>query len=62
VPGQSRMLYDALKCPKDFILFTKEDGAEEHCQMGAMLTSNGKILAWLDETMKKIKPSKRKRQ
>lgn len=51
MPGQAKKLYAALKCPKDYLLFTKEDGAEEHCQMGAMLVSNARILDWLDDVM-----------
>jgi pimeloyl-ACP methyl ester carboxylesterase len=35
-PGQPRMVYDALTCPKKYILFTSEEGAEEHCQSGAL--------------------------
>ena len=51
MPGQARMLFEALKSPKDFMLFTKEQGAEEHCQMGAILISNARILDWLDDIM-----------
>lgn len=57
LPGQSKMLYDALQSPKDFILFTREEGAEEHCQMGALLLSNARILDWLDSIM--MRPQKR---
>jgi pimeloyl-ACP methyl ester carboxylesterase len=55
MPGQAKQLYDALKCPKDFMLFTGEEGAEEHCQIGASMISNERILNWLDETFKKMK-------
>ncbi len=51
MPGQARKLFEALKSPKDFMLFTKEEGAEEHCQMGAILISNARILDWLDDIM-----------
>ncbi|HOE16295.1 MAG TPA: prolyl oligopeptidase family serine peptidase [Syntrophorhabdaceae bacterium] len=52
MPGQAKRLYDALTSPrKDFMLFTKEEGAEEHCQMGAILISNARILDWLDDIM-----------
>ena len=53
LPGQARQLYDALKCPKTFHLFTTEQGAEEHCQMGAAFLSSEIILNWLDETLKR---------
>jgi len=51
MPGQAPKLYEALQAPKHFIEFTKEEGAEEHCQMGAMLISNARILDWLDDIM-----------
>lgn len=54
LPGQAKKLYEALQCPKDFMLFTEEEGAEEHCQFGAMRISNERILNWLDDTMKKL--------
>lgn len=52
MPGQSKMLYDALKSPKEYLLFTREEGAEEHCQIGAPIISNARILDWLDDAMK----------
>ncbi len=52
MPGQSRALYAALKSPKDYMLFTREEGAEEHCQIGASLISNSRILDWLDDAMR----------
>jgi hypothetical protein len=33
-------VYDALTSPKKYILFTAEEGAEEHCQCGASAISN----------------------
>jgi pimeloyl-ACP methyl ester carboxylesterase len=61
LPGQARRLYDALASPKDFMLFTKEEGAGEHCQVGAVLLSNARILDWLDDIMLKPGPEKSKR-
>jgi len=55
LPGQSRKLYDALSAPKDYLLFTKDDAAEEHCQIGATFISSARILDWLDDVMKKKK-------
>jgi dipeptidyl aminopeptidase/acylaminoacyl peptidase len=51
MPGQARKLFEALKSPKEFMLFTRAEGAEEHCQMGAILISNASILDWLDYIM-----------
>jgi pimeloyl-ACP methyl ester carboxylesterase len=53
MPGQAPRLYSALTCPKDFMLFKNEEGAGEHCQMGAILISNARILDWLDHIMMK---------
>lgn len=52
MPGQARQLYAALQGPKEFMLFTREDGAGEHCQIGAAILSNARILDWLDGRMK----------
>ena len=49
--GQARKLYRALRCPKDFLFFTVKEGAEEHCQMGALLISSERIFNWLDENL-----------
>jgi pimeloyl-ACP methyl ester carboxylesterase len=46
--GQARPLYDALTGPKEYLLFTTEEGAGLHCQMGAMTISNERIFNWLD--------------
>ena len=51
--GQAKLLFDALKTKKDYLLFTREDGAQEHCQMGAMSISNARILGWLDTILQK---------
>jgi pimeloyl-ACP methyl ester carboxylesterase len=55
-PGQPKKVYDALKCPKKYIRFTIEEGAEEHCQCGAPAISNQRIFDWLDETSLKPQP------
>jgi hypothetical protein len=34
-PGQKKV-YDALTSSKKYILFTEEEGAEEHCQTGSL--------------------------
>jgi pimeloyl-ACP methyl ester carboxylesterase len=51
-PGQPQKVYHALKCPKNYILFTETEGAEEHCQSGASSLSNQRIFDWLDQTFK----------
>ncbi len=51
IHGQAIMLYDSLQCPKEYVLFTEEDGADEHCQMGAITVSNELIFNWLDRVL-----------
>jgi alpha-beta hydrolase superfamily lysophospholipase len=48
---QAKILYDKLTCPKEYMLFTKEENAATHCQSGAHLRSNQRILDWLDRTL-----------
>jgi pimeloyl-ACP methyl ester carboxylesterase len=52
ISGQARPLYEALTSPKEFMLFTSEEGAGLHCQVGAGMISNERIFNWLDEIMK----------
>ncbi|MBS0028052.1 alpha/beta hydrolase family protein [Chitinophaga sp. 22321] len=47
--GQAQKLYDALVCPKDFILFTEEDTGYLHCQPGALSISYTRIFNWIDK-------------
>ena len=49
--GQAKELYDALTCPKEYILFTNADGAGETCQAGAISLFHQKAFDWLDEIM-----------
>jgi dienelactone hydrolase len=48
--GQAQELYDHLTCPKTFMLFTMQEGAGYHCQIGAAMLSNQRVFDWLDET------------
>jgi len=52
-PGQPEQLYEHLSCPKTFINFTAEEGAEEHCHVGAMTLFHQRLFDWLDETLAK---------
>jgi len=47
--GQAKALYDALDCPRDYILFTEEDSAATHCQTGNPAISAQRMFDWLDE-------------
>lgn len=47
--GQAKKLYDALSCPKDYMLFTAEDTGLVHCQTGALSVASRRLFDWLDE-------------
>jgi pimeloyl-ACP methyl ester carboxylesterase len=50
--GQPRQIYDALRSPKDFYAFTAEDGAENHCQSGALGFKDEVVFNWIDTVLK----------
>ena len=48
---QVDQLCAALKAPKTLRVFTQEEGAEEHCQMGNLTLLHQVLFDWLDETL-----------
>ncbi len=50
--GQPQQVFDALRAPKQLFAFTSEDGAENHCQSGALSYLHEVVFNWLDTTMK----------
>jgi hypothetical protein len=50
--GQPQQIYDALRVPKKIVRFTAADGAENHCQSGALSYKDQVVFDWLDETLK----------
>jgi hypothetical protein len=49
--SNAKDLYDALRCPKQFVEFTNADGAGDHCEIYNRSLANRTILDWLDETL-----------
>ena len=49
--GQAKKLYEALKCPKEYVLFTAEEGADGHCEGGAQVLFHRTMFDWLDKTL-----------
>jgi hypothetical protein len=45
--SMTKDIYDALTCPKKYILFTNAEGAGAHCQMGANRFGGQQKLDWL---------------
>ena len=50
-PGQARKLYDALECPKAIVHFTREQGADQHCEVAAPGYRDYCIYNWLDDAL-----------
>ena len=48
---QADSLYAALKAPKTLRVFTEEEGAEEHCQIGNITLLHQVLFDWLDKTL-----------
>ncbi|MET0342095.1 MAG: alpha/beta fold hydrolase [Polyangiales bacterium] len=49
--GEGTRLYDALSCPKAYLLFNEEDTGLLHCQEGAQAVANHRMFDWLDEQL-----------
>jgi hypothetical protein len=49
--GQAKRLYDALGCPKDYVRFTAEEGADGHCEGGAQVPFHRVAYDWLDKSL-----------
>ena len=49
--GQAKELFAALKCPKDYMLFTREETAPLHVQVGALAISSQRIFDWIDDNI-----------
>jgi dipeptidyl aminopeptidase/acylaminoacyl peptidase len=47
---QVDMLYEALRTQKTLRIFTQEEGAEEHCQLGNLTLLHEVLFDWLDDT------------
>ena len=49
--GGGKDLYNALQCPKEYVLFTASEGAGEHCEAGGREVFFQKTFDWLDPIM-----------
>ncbi len=56
--GQAHQLYEALKSPKEWMLFKRSERAGPHCQIGAIFLSNERIFNWLDEQIRQQSTSR----
>jgi hypothetical protein len=47
--GESRRLYDALRCPKELMVFDAGSAAQLHCQNGALGHAAERPFDWLED-------------
>ena len=50
--GGGKDLYNALQCPKEYVLFAASEGAGEHCETGAREVFFQKMFGWLDRAFR----------
>ena len=50
--GQARQLHEMLRCPKTLVDFTRQQGADLHCEVNAPGYRDYCIYNWLDETLR----------
>jgi len=49
----ARPFYDALQCPKDYMLFDETSTAQSHCQIGGYATATEYLFDWLVERLER---------
>ena len=49
--GGGKDLYDALRCAKEYVLFTASEGAGEHCEAGGREVFFQRMFDWLDPVL-----------
>jgi len=49
--GQAKKFFDALQCPKHYILFDETTTAQSHCQIGGYSTATEYLFDWIDERL-----------
>jgi pimeloyl-ACP methyl ester carboxylesterase len=49
--GQAKELYELLTCAKHYMLFTADEHAGDHCQIGAPALAMERLFNWLDENI-----------
>jgi hypothetical protein len=54
-PGQSRALFEKLTCPKELVRFTRDEGANWHCEVAAQSLRDERVFNWLEETFERVR-------
>lgn len=51
VPGEAEKFYDALKCPKSYMLFDEDTTAQTHTQMGGYAPASEILFDWIEDNL-----------
>ena len=51
LPGRAKLFYDALKCPKHYMLFTEDTCTQHHTQMGSYGAGSEILFAWIEDNL-----------
>lgn len=51
---QPEIVYNMLKCPKEYMLFTHEECGGYHCEAGGRLYANDRIFNWIEKTLNDV--------
>lgn len=50
-PGRAKLFYDALKCPKHYMLFDEKTCTQHHTQMGSYAPGSEILFDWVEENL-----------
>ncbi len=50
-PGQSRALFDKLRCEREIVAFTEAEGGDWHCEVAAQSLRDERVFNWLESVL-----------
>lgn len=51
LPGRAKIFYDALKCPKHYMVFDEDTCTQHHTQMGAYAPASEILFDWIEDNL-----------
>ena len=50
-PGEAKKFYDAINCPKEYMLFDDETMGQTHTQMGCYASATERLFDWIEDNL-----------
>ena len=50
-PGEAKKFYDAINCPKEYMLFDDETMGQTHTQMGCYASASERLFDWIEDNL-----------